>query len=106
MDLKFSNILLVKAYNTCHHLVKTRTHANLDRSIVSGRTAKKYLDMFKEISPEMLNMRTKVRFEVRVQITAHETFEISRSGRSPLQDAVDAIIEVWKCSEWIHLSSR
>lgn len=97
---------MVKAYNTSHHLVKTHTHANLDRSIVSGWTAKKYLDMFKEISPEMLNMRTKVRFEVRVRITAHETFEISSSGRSPLQDAVDAIIEVWKCSEWIHLSSR
>lgn len=79
------------------------THSKLDQSIISGKTAKKTLNMFRDILPEMSSMKTKVRIEVRAKLPKDETFMLSRSGRSTLQYVVDAITGVWMDMEWIHL---
>ena len=100
---KYQNILLVKAYNTNHHLLMNRTHSNLDKKIVSGRTAKKNLEIFRELLPDMSIMYSKIRIEARAKIPKDFSFEVSNTGRAPLQYVVDAITAVWTDMEWIHL---
>ena len=39
----FKNVMKIKVYNTHHHILKTRTHANLDKVCKNGKTAKKWI---------------------------------------------------------------
>ena len=42
----FKNVMKIKVYNTHHHILKTRTHANLDKVCKNGKTAYLHLHRY------------------------------------------------------------
>lgn len=95
----FNDILKVKVYNTHHHLLKTLIHANLDRGCKNGKTAKHYLEKFKLVHDNLTNYSWNVRFEVRARLPSKFSFDVPNA----FQFVLNAAIEVWSNSEWIHL---
>jgi hypothetical protein len=75
----------------------------LDKTIVTGWTAKKNLEIFRELLPDMSIMHSKIRIEARSKLPKDFSFEVSNTGRAPLQYVLDAITAVWTDLEWIHL---
>ena len=94
---KHKNILLVKVYNTQHHLQVTHCHGNLDRDCTMGKKAKSYLSMFEDMIPSMLIMKPEVRFEVRARLPMTVTNDSSELD--VFQQLLDTIIAVWKEQE-------
>ena len=98
---KLKNILLVKVYNTQHHLQVTHYHGILERNCTNGKKAKSYLSMFENMIPSLLKMQPEVRFEVRARLPMTVTNDSSESD--VFQQLLNTIIAVWKEAEWIHL---
>jgi hypothetical protein len=98
---KQKDILLVKIYNTQHHLQVARFHGNVERDCTMGKKAKSYLSMFESMIPSLLAMQPEVRFEVRSRLPMTVTNDSSESD--VFQHLLDTIIAVWKEAEWIHL---
>jgi hypothetical protein len=97
------HIVLVKVYNTHHHLFKTHFHGNLDKLCKSGRTAKYYLDLFKEILPLLSNMNTMTRFEVKARLPEGTYVDHIPDIKFDFQNEINTIIAAWRGIEWIHL---
>ena len=46
----FKNVMKIEVYNTHHHILKTRSHANLDKVCKNGKTTKSYLEKFNSLT--------------------------------------------------------
>lgn len=95
----FKNVMKIKVYNTHHHILKTRTHANLDKVCKNGFQAKSYLEKFKEVQEDLTSNSCNVRFEVRASLPLYFSFD----SPNAFQFVLNAALEVWTNSEWIHL---
>ena len=100
---QLKHVLLVKAYNTHHHLFKAFFQGNLDKQCRTGRTARNYMKIFKEILPLLSDMNPMTRFEIKARLPEGAYVDFHPELEQDFQYVWDAIIAMWQELEWIHL---
>ena len=89
---QLKHVLLVKAYNTHHHLFKAFFQGNLDKQCRTGWTARNYMKIFKEILPLLSDMNPMTRLEIKARLPEGSYVDNHPELEHDFQYVWDAII--------------